>query len=448
MERRRAARRARLVAVAVVAVAAAGCARPVVVPPLATSGSTPPAASASATGAEARRCAEPPAGAEPVAVPPASVDLDPGLVEQAVGYATARGALSVRVQRRGCLVATSGWDAATGSALLPAWSMTKSVVAVAVGRAAQLGLVSVDDPIGRHLQVADPAKAALTIRHFLTQTSGLRMAWASDLLEAASADSVASVLARPFEAVPGTTYNYAQTAVTVLVAVVEAAAGEDFQRFVARELFTPIGIGAGEWRWGRDSVGRTHGFFALDIAPRAMARIGQLLLQDGSWAGRRLLAPGFVDEARAGTAANPCYGFLIWTNAGETCRSSFPAPELQDRRWSPALPPDAFGFGGLFDQQVVIVPSLELVAVRMGLPNQAFGDPIGEAPGDRPEWTHRFHRFLGQAVTDVSVPDPGDWTAPPPPPPVDWLHIFPVPLPEPWPQPGDDGRVAPPPAPA
>ncbi|MEZ5238784.1 MAG: serine hydrolase domain-containing protein [Microthrixaceae bacterium] len=127
--------------------------------------------------------------------------------------------------------------------------MTKGVVSAVVGRAATLGLLSVDDPISEHLGAdprfdLDPEHAALSIRHFLTQTSGLRMAWVNDLWAAGTADSVADVLARPFQAEPGSTFLYAQTAVSVLVAVVEAASGEDFQDFARRELFEPIGCPA------------------------------------------------------------------------------------------------------------------------------------------------------------------------------------------------------------
>lgn len=137
----------------------------------------------------------------------------------AVQYATQRGAQSVRIHRNGCLVARSGHDPYTETQRFAGWSMTKDVVSTVVGRAVNLGLLDVDDTVGAHLDGLRPEVGALTIQQFLTQTTGLRMAWANDLWAAGSTDSVADVLARPFQADPGSTFLYARTAVTVLVAV-------------------------------------------------------------------------------------------------------------------------------------------------------------------------------------------------------------------------------------
>jgi CubicO group peptidase (beta-lactamase class C family) len=310
--------------------------------------------------------------------------------------------------------------------------MTKGVVSVLVGRAVQLGLIRVDDPIGRYVRVADPAKAALTVRQFLNQVTGIRMMWANDVFEAASTDSAAALFARPFQAVPGTTFLYAQTTITALVSVLEAAIGEDVQTFAQREVFGPIGIDRHEWRWARDGSGRTQGFAFLDMTPRAFARIGLLLLHGGEWSGRRLLPADYVTEGAKGTTANGCYGFLWWTNDGTTCHNAgFPADELYQHRWIASAPPDAFGLSGMFDQTVVVIPSLDMVVVRMGLPHELLADPLGDVKGQKPKWDYRFFRLLLAGVTDTPLPDPGDWVPDPPDPPVDWTHILPVPLPDP-----------------
>ncbi|MCZ7628702.1 MAG: serine hydrolase [Microthrixaceae bacterium] len=189
-----------------------------------------------------------PRGSDPFAAAGAEdLDMDRERLRRAVSYATARGAQSVRIYRHGCLVARSGNDPVTEKMRLAGWSMTKGVVSVVVGRAAAMGLLSVDDPISKYLDgfegiELDQAHGELTIRQFLTQTTGLRMAWVNDLWAAGSTDSAADELARPFQAEPGSTFLYAQTAVTVLVAVVEAATGEDFGDFARRELFEPLGI--------------------------------------------------------------------------------------------------------------------------------------------------------------------------------------------------------------
>ncbi|UDY35340.1 serine hydrolase domain-containing protein [Dermatobacter hominis] len=377
------------------------------------------------------RCAETPAGVEPERVDPAAVGLDAEQLRSALDYAVAKGSQSVRVYRHGCLVGAGSNDPLVDWVPLPGWSMTKGIVSVLVGRAVELGALDVDDAIGEHLQVTDPRKAALTVRELLNQTTGLRLAWASDLNEAATTDSAAALLARPFEAVPGTTFNYAQTTVTLLVAVVEAAVGEDLQAFAQRELFGPIGITHDEWLWERDGAGRSQGFAFLRMTPTAFGRLGRLLLQDGTWAGRRLLPSDYIAQGRTGTAANPCYGFLWRNNDGVGCRQTGPMLGLETAgNWMPTVPSDAYGLSGMFDQLVLVIPSLDAVVVRLGLPPQALGDPWGDVGGERPSMTWRFFRTLMGAVTDMAVADPGDWT-PKPPDAIDWSHILDVPLPEP-----------------
>ena len=150
-----------------------------------------------------------------------------------------------------------------------------------------------------------------------------------------------------------------------------------------------------------------------------------LLLRAGIWDGRRILDAGFVAAGARGSVANPGYGFLWWTNAGDWhLDSGFPDYRRLERPVWPGLPRDAFAFSGLFDQDVTVIPSLDMVVVRIGLPPEPFGDPLGESPGMRPKFSWRFHRLLMSAVTDVDVPDPGPWRYEGAPPPVDPANIF------------------------
>lgn len=378
-----------------------------------------------------QRCGEPPAGADQALVDPASVGLDRATLSSAIDYGVSKGSQSVRVYRHGCLVGVGSDDPDLEHVMLPGWSMTKGVMSMVVGRAVALGRLSVDDPIGRHLRIDDARKAAITVRQLLNQTSGLRMAWVDDLLDAAG-DSVAALLARPFEAVPGTTFDYAQTTITMLGAVVQAAVGEDLQSFAQRELFGPIGIVRGDWDWFRDGAGHAQGFAFLQMTSQAWGRLGRLLLQDGMWGRRRLLTSDYVAQGRAGTTANPCYGFLWRNNDGVRCGQTGPLLGVESAtNWMPTVPADSYGLSGMLDQLVLVIPSLDMVVVRLGLlPHQVYPDPMGDVAGQQPPLTWRLFRTLMSAVADTHVADPGDWT-PSRMAPVDWTHIFDVALPEP-----------------
>lgn len=417
--------RAGLVAAAIVAaLVATACAPALVgagrVPAPEPGPRTSPGSVALRSPGPAPRCVQPSADGDFERVAPASVALDAEAVRGAVEYSSARGAQSVRVYRHDCLVATSGNDALVGGTPMATWSMTKGVVSMLVGRAVAQGSLSVDDPIGAHLGGLDAEHGAITVRQLLTQTSGLRFAWVNDLNAAGTGDSVAATLRRPFEHAPGTRFMYAQTTITVLVAVVEAAVGEDLQAYAARELFAPIGIPESHWRWDRDGAGRTQGFAFLDMSPEGFARLGSLLLAEGRWNDRQLIDASYIREGRRGTDANPSYGFLWRTNEGDRFPFfGYVEDDWLERRWLPPAPPDAFGLTGLFDQRLVVVPSLGLVVVRMGLPEDLFADPIGQVRGREPSGHHRFVEQLLGGVTDSTlVPQP--WV---PDPDLDWLDL-------------------------
>ncbi len=356
-------------------------------------------------GAPPTDCGQP-NGSEPMAATqPEAVSLDAKALGKAVQYSTDRGAQSLRVYRHGCLVAKSGHDPLTEEMRLASWSMTKGMVSVVVGRAVEMGLLDIDDPIGDYLGGLEPDKAALTIRQFLNQTSGLKFAYLNDFYLASNEDSVTRTLQRPIVEPAGTKFVYAQTTVTVLVAIVEAATGMDFQDFFIREVTEPLGIPRSHWRWDRDGSGRTQGFAFLEMAPIAWARIGQLVLDRGNWNGQQLINADYITQGARGSAAEPTYGFL-WATTLDS--NGDPVPP-KDRGAREPFPHGTFSFNGLFDQKVVVIPSLDMVVVRMGPPPDAFGDPLGESEGIRPSWEYNFARMLMQSVTDVEVPDPGPW---------------------------------------
>lgn len=331
--------------------------------------------------------------------------MDARAVADAITYAASRGAQSVRIYRHDCLIGVSGNDVYTSWSKMPAWSMTKGVVSMVAGRAYTMGLLDIDASIGKYLPEIDDTYKRITVRNLLTQTSGLRFAWVNDLNDSGQMDSVRRLFERPFEAEPGTEFIYAQTTITAIVAIVEAAVGEDFQAFANREVFEPVGIKRSSWSWGRDSAGRTQGFAFLDMTPKAFARLGSLLLNRGSWNGRVIIDPAYVEMGSTGSEVNWNYGFLWRTNHPPA--SAGEAPEMDGRIESAT--DRTFWLSGMFNQNVFVVPELDIVVVRMGLPADVFADPMGEPKGNRPDWDYNFFRVLMGGVTDVDVVDPGPW---------------------------------------
>ncbi len=339
---------------------------------------------------------------------PESVGLDSAALAQAVNFATSRDAASVRILRHGYLVASSALDPVTATLPNHLFSSTKGVVSLLTGRALALGKLKIDDPISLYVPEADAAHGAITIRQLLTQSSGLQFSWAADL-NPLLPDSVKQCLALPFVHEPGTYFEYAQTTCTLLAYTVERAVGRDLQDFAQDELFGPLGIPRSDWFWMRDMAGHTHGYAFLFMPPRDLPRLGQLLLQGGVWNGKRLLPAGYVQAAGASSPTNPGYGFLLWSNQGD----HFFTPTIPTREDIPrpivaSAPRDMYGFFGMLDQLIFVIPSWDMVIVRTGVPgNYDIFDPQAVVTALEADWAHEFFRLVGNSIMDEPVPDAG-----------------------------------------
>lgn len=194
--------------------------------------------------------------------------------------------------------------------------------------------------------------------------------------------------------------------------MVSAAVGEDLQTYAQRRLFAPLGIPRRDWTWARDRSGTTQGFAFLSMAPRSLGRFGQLLLQDGRRADRQLIAPDYVHQMSQPTATNPAYGFLVWTNAGTSMvTATMPSRRILDQRFLPPAPADTYAFVGFLGQLIIVIPSLDMVVVRTGLPGNRDPDAHSLLTVKAGDMDYEGIRGLMQAVTDVQVPDPGPYVS-------------------------------------
>jgi len=362
-----------------------------------------------ASESRAHRCSLPTGGGAFERSSPSAVDLDPAGVREAIDFATRRRARSVRVYRHNCLVGTSRLDPVTGGAQRNVWSTTKGVVALLVGRATQLGELSVTDEIGEYITEADDAHGRITIEQLLTQSSGLPLNWTNEVSELPP-DTVRYTLGLPFEDEPGTDFEYGQTTVTVLAHAVERAVGTDLQAFAQAELFGPIGIDREDWFWRRDRAGNTHGFAYLYSTPKDLARIGHLALRGGKWGGEQLIAESYLGKATTPSDTNGFYGYLLWLNEAEGGYTvDFPDRKVVDRRLVESAPRDMYMFVGFQDQIIFVIPGLDMVVIRTGtLGNQATDEQaLGSA--HTADWMHEFFRILMGAVEDEEIDDPGPY---------------------------------------
>ena len=355
---------------------------------------------AAAPAQAAKTCAEP--GVDWERATPAEAGMDAAKLQDAMDYGTQEASYAVRVYRHGCLVGEDRNAAVNRTQTYESWSMAKSVTAMVFGRAMTMKKISPDDPVGALVPEADQPHGKITMENLLTMTSGLRWNGFRDYNIFTMRDRIRDALTLETVKAPGTYFEYAQSAVSLLAEATGRAVGADFEEFGQRELFDVLGIRPENWEWKRDQEGHVLAFMGVNMRPDDFGRLGDLMRRGGVWNGRRLLSKEFMTRAIAPSATNGCYGWLIWVNSAQPCIG----PTVTERGVSnsrdyPDLPADMYRFSGLFGQLVTVFPTEGIVVVRTGQ------DP-GLVPAGGQGWEHELYTRVLGAITDQQRSAPGE----------------------------------------
>jgi CubicO group peptidase (beta-lactamase class C family) len=190
-------------------------------------------------------------------------------------------------------------------------SITKSVAALAVlALVADGRIASLDVPLSTFFpELATGERAAISLRHVLTHTSGLAHGEDADALNA-QADRLRYVRSLPLASPPGRRFSYNNEASQLLAGVIARASGQPADVYVRERIFAPLGIG--EHGWAHDRSGGPQTYFGLSVHARDLARIGLMLLDGGRAGGHRVLPEALVQEALTRQVESPPFGLLWW----------------------------------------------------------------------------------------------------------------------------------------
>jgi CubicO group peptidase (beta-lactamase class C family) len=280
---------------------------------------------------------------------------------------------------------------------LLSWSMAKSITHALLGIAVRRGLVDIDTPMGNPRWAASDPRAAIPWRqwsnmidgqdyHEIGEDAPTRNDAARMLYGVGRLDIAGFAASLPLAHPPGTHWNYNSAGVNLIAEAlgrVLAPGGSPLERrtrltaVLADELFGPLGMTSAQPEF--DATGTFAGSALVYATARDWARFGLLYLRGGVWQTRRILPEGWVDFARTKTPVEDCdvYGAGWWVTPAVGPGKPYPALTQQGPR-------DLFVAQGHEGQVVVVVPSKDLVLVRLGL----FDDRVGWGP-------------LGQWVTSV-----------------------------------------------
>jgi CubicO group peptidase (beta-lactamase class C family) len=163
-----------------------------------------------------------------------------------------------------------------------------------------------------------------------------------------------------YKADAGTRWAYHNAPYTILDKVVENATGLSYNAYFQQKIRDKIGMN-GVWFSG---TGYNNVYYST---PRSMARFGLLLLNKGKWDQAVILNDAAYFNAQTNTSQtlNQSYGYLTWLNG----KASHMLPGLQlvfNGPMMPNAPADMYAALGKNDQKIYVVPSQNIVVVRMG----------------------------------------------------------------------------------
>lgn len=324
-------------------------------------------------------------------VTPQQAGVDEKLLDIALEFAMSRKSSSVIVLHKGRILAERHAAVANpsrryvgmvhgkneaGHVVEDVASVQKSVTSVLVGIALQKHLLTLDDSVTQHLgagwsRATPDQEQAITLRHLITMTSGL-----SEQLK--------------YVAAPGSRWQYNTTAYSQSLKVVAKVAGLPENEVTQQWLTGPLQMTDSEWvKRGRfDGRAVVANGFGFATSARDLARFGLMVLNNGRWHEQQVVTNDDYLKAMASPSQelNPSYGYLWWLNGQE-----FVLRGTRKIR-SPLVasaPKDMFAAQGALGRKCYVVPSADLVVVRLG------DDP--DSVGDE-KFDQRFWQLLRKAA--------------------------------------------------
>ena len=252
------------------------------------------------------------------------------------------------------------------------WSMTKSITSAMFGVLEKQRKFDIDAPAPIP-EWANDKRKFITTSDLLHMNSGLeweeqydRICDATEMLFQAE-DMTRSQLEKPAEHKPNMKWNYSSGTTNLLSGILrkQFKTQQEYLDFWYTDLIDKIGMNSMviETDMAGNYVGSSYGW----ATTRDWAKFGLLYLHKGNWNGEQIFNEGWVKYTATPTnTSNGRYGGHFWLNAG----GHFPD-----------VPRDMYYCSGFQGQMVAIIPSMDIVIVRMGLKEESSFDFNGMLKG-------------------------------------------------------------------
>jgi CubicO group peptidase (beta-lactamase class C family) len=300
-----------------------------------------------------------------------SLQWDTTKLNAAFDYAGTKNTFGLIVLQNGRIVKEQYWNNWTKDTRYYLASAGKSVVSFLTGIAQQDGIVNINHKTSQYLgtgwtSVPLEKENLITLKNNLTMTTGL-----DDGVADVDCEDPACLI---YKSDAGTRWAYHNAPYRLIQKVLANASGLAFNQYCKQKLF--------------DQVGMSNSFWYNNVmwcTTREAARFGSLILNKGKWDQNILLTDSTYFQSMVNTSQplNKSYGYLWWLNG----KSSFMVPTSQlvfNGYMAPDAPADMIMALGKDDKKIYVVPSLNVVVVRLG--DAAGNVTLGPSSFDNEFW--------------------------------------------------------------
>jgi len=299
------------------------------------------------------------------------------IFDKVADYALNDSGQAILISRYGKIVYERYQNDTTRETLINPQSMSKSLLALAIGYALTQGdIKSLDTPISEYLpDLSKDRRGSITVKNLLQMSAGLEQIskdyspypWSRGVRQHFGTDFNYWVMQLQSIDPPGTKFEYNNNESNLLGMVLEKAVGMSYQEYLSKEIWPAFGLGKAEAYLDKEN-GSIMKSCCIFSRPIDWLKLGQIILDKGEVNQKQVISEEYITQMTNSSPTNQGYGYQLWFKPLEL-RGGYvgePAPKNPQIWWSSELYLDTvYKFSGYGHHKTWIIPNLDMVVVRI-----------------------------------------------------------------------------------
>ena len=308
--------------------------------------------------------------------------IDPEAIEAAEEFATANKTTALVILHKGKIAHEAYWDGYSRNKMFSSHSMNKTMTALMVGLALEDGYIeSLDDPVVKYIPRAEGTPyAQRTIRQLLRMSSGaedtgrVNQPNTKNYQLSYGEDAIGTALSYELPEPAGESFNHENTQPLLLGAIVASASGKRYAEYASERLWQPLGLRTSTLYLDSED-GTPHTDCCLLSYPTDWMKVGEMLRNGGKVDGEQLIPSSYLEEMKTPSPAYANFGYMLWLgNEYEETRYYRKGQPFGNNHSEPFAADDVIFLDGFGGKRVWIIPSKELVIMRLGFISPTFDE--------------------------------------------------------------------------